>query len=95
MATQVRRRAQKAPKRPNQSAPRLPVSRSVTTPDHSPAFGSLLYTSPSLLTGLASVLDLGGTLFNFNYSLTPGQADYLALLSDHHAILSDWNAAAV
>ncbi len=41
-----------------------------------------LYSRPSLLDGAARVLDMGGTLAEFNTALSEEQADYLALRVD-------------
>lgn len=91
MSVRVRHRSQKMPKREGKSSRyHDPMSRPAEAAARY-AFGSLLYTDPSFLRGMASVFDLGGTLSNFNYSLTPWQADYFALLADHRAIVADAN----
>jgi hypothetical protein len=41
-----------------------------------------LYARPSFLEGLARIFDFGGTLNEYNQSLTPKQADFLALRAD-------------
>lgn len=41
-----------------------------------------LYAQPSFSLGAASVLDLGNTLEEVNQSLTPEQADALAMNAD-------------
>jgi hypothetical protein len=52
-----------------------------------------LFALPSFFGGMARVLDLGGTLKEFNYSPSPERADYIALKSDWSAIGSDvWTA---
>jgi hypothetical protein len=50
---------------------------------------SFLYARPSFIEGLARIFDLGNTLCEYNQSLTPQQADYLALRSDWLAIAGD------
>ncbi len=52
-----------------------------------------LFALPSFWTGLAQVLDLGNTLFDYNESLTPAQADYLAMKADWLAIGIDLRRA--
>jgi len=41
-----------------------------------------LYARPSFIEGAGRVADLGATLNEYNYTLTPEQADMLALMSD-------------
>ncbi len=41
-----------------------------------------LFAIPSFVEGMGRVLDIGSTLDIYNDSLTPGQADYKALMSD-------------
>jgi hypothetical protein len=53
-----------------------------------------LYARPSFLGGIASVLDLGDTLTEFNNSLTPEQADYIAIKADVQAIAGDMRQVA-
>jgi hypothetical protein len=48
-----------------------------------------LFARPSFLEGMARVVDIGGTLNVYNTSLTPDQADRLALLSDIAALRKD------
>ena len=45
-------------------------------------YASLLFASLSFLQGMASTLDLGGTLTAYNISLTPNEADSSALAHD-------------
>jgi len=52
-----------------------------------------LFAQPSFLSGMASVLDLGGTLLEFNESLTPEQADHAAMMLDWRAIGEDMRRA--
>lgn len=53
-----------------------------------------LFADPSFVRGMATVLDLGGTLVSFNQSLTPEQADYRAMVSDWAAIGLELESAA-
>lgn len=56
---------------------------------------SLLCARPSLIEGVARILDFGNTLTEFNQSLTPQQTDYLALRSDWRVVAGDlWSALA-
>lgn len=48
-----------------------------------------LYARPSFMEGLARIFDFGNTLSEYNQSLTPKQADFLALRSDWLAIAGD------
>ena len=48
-----------------------------------------LYARPSFLEGLARIFDFGGTLNEYNESLTPKQADFLALRADWLTIAGD------
>ncbi len=41
-----------------------------------------LFAPPGFIQGLASVLDLGGTLVEYNISRTPQEADMKAIASD-------------
>ncbi len=52
-----------------------------------------LFARPSLLGGVASLLDFGGTLTEYNTANTPAQADTLALWSDWLAVGDDMWAA--
>jgi len=54
---------------------------------------SYLFANPSFLAGMASVLDLGGNLVEYNYSESGEQADYIALLSDWVEIGADMRLA--
>ena len=54
---------------------------------------SFLYARPSFLLGIASLLDFGNTLFEYNYSNTPEQADFIALQSDWIVVGEDLRAA--
>lgn len=48
-----------------------------------------LCARPSFAEGVARILDFGGTLNEYNRSLTPEQADYLALQADWRLIGMD------
>ncbi|MBN3951909.1 MAG: hypothetical protein HWQ38_37785 [Nostoc sp. NMS7] len=50
---------------------------------------SYLYARPSFIEGVARIVDFGNTLQVYNTSLSPGQADYLALLSDWVVVGND------
>jgi hypothetical protein len=45
-------------------------------------YSDLLYARPSFLGGMASVIDIGGTLVEYNDWLSPEQADFYALRAD-------------
>ena len=52
-----------------------------------------LFARPSALGGVASILDFGGTLNEYNTANSPQQADTLALWSDWLAVGDDmWSA---
>jgi len=48
---------------------------------------------PSFLEGASRLLDFGNTLSEYNTSLTPAQADFLALRGDWGLIGHDWASA--
>lgn len=48
-----------------------------------------LFARPSLLEGMGRTVDLWGTMTEYNQSLSPEQADYLAILSDWTAVGDD------
>lgn len=52
-----------------------------------------LCARPSFIEGMSRILDFGGTLEEFNKSLTPEQADYLALRADWQMIGMDFARA--
>ena len=52
-----------------------------------------LYAMPSWISGAARVLDIGGTLNEYNFSENPAEADYLAIASDWAAVGLDLQAA--
>ena len=45
-----------------------------------------LFARPSFWAGTAALMDFGNTLFVYNESPTPGQADYFAAKSDWVAV---------
>jgi hypothetical protein len=53
------------------------------------SFTDFLYARPSFLEGMARVLDIGGTLQQYNVSATGEDADARALAADVHAIGAD------
>ena len=57
--------------------------------------GDLLYAQPTFLEGVGRVFDFGGTLSEFNRSLSPEQADYFALRADWIAVGDALRAAIV
>ena len=54
---------------------------------------SYLFARPSFIFGIASILDFGNTLTEYNYANSGDQADYLALRSDWYAIGEDIRTA--
>ena len=56
-------------------------------------FSTILFARPSLLEGMGRVMDFADVLQEYNRSLTPQQADRLALLADWSAIGEDIGAA--
>lgn len=48
--------------------------------------GILLTARPSFVEGLARIVDIGGTLNEYNTSLSNTQADYLAIAADWQAV---------
>lgn len=50
---------------------------------------SFLFADPSFIDGLASVLDIGGTLSEYNNSKSPEEADARALHADWTAVGED------
>jgi hypothetical protein len=53
------------------------------------ALSGFLYAEPSTAEGVARVLDLGGTLTEFNASLSEGDADRYAIRADWRAVGCD------
>ena len=56
-------------------------------------FTDLLFARPSFLEGVARLLDLGGTLNEYNGFDTPEDADLVALRSDWEALGRDYRSA--
>jgi len=56
-------------------------------------YSGLLYARPSFFEGIARIIDLGGTLNEYNRSPTPEQADHDALDADWRAIGQDMQQA--
>lgn len=57
------------------------------------SYSRFLFAEPSFREGMARVLDLGGTLNEYNYSRSGRLADYFALRSDWLAVGHDiWQA---
>lgn len=54
---------------------------------------AILFARPSALGGVASILDFGDTLTEYNTANSPEQADLLALWSDWLAVGDDMWAA--
>ena len=52
-----------------------------------------LFAEPSFLEGMARIMDFGDTLTEFNQSLTPAQANNIALTTDWQAVFEDVRAA--
>ena len=53
-----------------------------------------LFATPGFVNGMGSVLDLGGTLFQYNGSSSGEEADALAMRSDFQAVGNDLRTAA-
>jgi hypothetical protein len=56
-------------------------------------FTTFLFARPSFVEGVARILDLGGTLQEYNQSATGVEADHLALTMDMYAIGQDMRIA--
>jgi hypothetical protein len=52
-------------------------------------YTSYLFARPSFWAGTASLFDFGNTLFEYNISLTPEQANIFALRADWRAVGED------
>ena len=52
-----------------------------------------LFAEPCFLCGMARSLDLGAQLDSYNHTLSPAQADQLALFSDWTMVANDMWAA--
>jgi hypothetical protein len=63
-------------------------------PDVPMTRSAFLFPTASAWIGAARLLDFGQSLNRFNYSLSPGEADSQALLSDWLAVGDDINWAA-
>lgn len=50
---------------------------------------SFLFAKPTFFEGLARTIDLGATLDEYNSSMTPEQADFLAIRNDWEVIGKD------
>ncbi|MGL4370891.1 MAG: hypothetical protein ACRCUT_14650 [Spirochaetota bacterium] len=50
---------------------------------------SFLFGMPSFISGVARILDFGATFDDYNKSLTPEEADYVALRNDCFAVGND------
>jgi len=53
-----------------------------------------LFATPSFLSGMARVLDIGGVFDEYNQSPTPAYADSVAILNDFRAVGGDLLVAA-
>lgn len=56
-------------------------------------YSTYLFARPSVLEGVARLIDVGGTLNEYNTSSTPGQSDARALRSDWLAVGADLEQA--
>ena len=70
---------------------KLKTTRAGTMNDFTPSF--TLFARPSLIEGVARVMDFGGVLDEYNSSPTPLEADALAIRSDWIAVGNDVKAA--
>ena len=52
-------------------------------------YASLLFAEPSLSEGFARVLDVGGSFDDYNYSVSPEEADQIAIAADWYAVGAD------
>jgi len=52
-----------------------------------------LFARPTFWSGMARILDLGGTLNEYNYSSTPDKADFCAIHFDWKVVGSDISKA--
>lgn len=52
-----------------------------------------LVSSPSMLGGMGTVLNIGGNYYDYNYSKSESEADRRALASDWGMVLQDFRAA--
>ncbi len=56
-------------------------------------FSTFLFASPSFISGFSRVVDLGGTLNEYNSALSPEMADSWAITSDWQAVGMDMQKA--
>jgi hypothetical protein len=56
-------------------------------------YSDLLYARPSFIEGIARIVDLGGTLNEYNRSPTPDEADFDALEADWRMLGQDLEQA--
>jgi hypothetical protein len=56
-------------------------------------YSEILYAELSTVEGVGRVIDMGGTMIEYNYSPTPETADMRALRADALAVASDAAAA--
>ena len=56
-------------------------------------YAELLFARPFFLEGVARTLDIGSTFTEYNFSLSPPQADTVALRSDWQAVGEDMRNA--
>jgi hypothetical protein len=56
-------------------------------------FSNYLFARPSFIEGMARVVDLGGTLNEYNTSMDAAQADRLAFAADILALRQDYEIA--
>lgn len=54
------------------------------------ADATLLFAPPSFWVGFGQILDFGNTMFEYNQSLSPEQADTLAIRADVQAVGRDF-----
>lgn len=52
-----------------------------------------LYARPSLIEGVGRIMDFGNSLNVYNETITPEQADFLAMLADWRVVGSDIQSA--
>ena len=58
-----------------------------------PCISSFFFACPSFIEGIARIFDFGNTLQEYNTTLTPQQADVLALQADMNVVAGDmWQA---
>jgi hypothetical protein len=52
-----------------------------------------LFTTPNFLSGAGTVINLGGSFYDFNKSSTPDMADMLAIKTDFNIVGNDLKAS--